>query len=65
MRSLPMGAGVWRQGQGQLGAVVHMGQAQHLRHIELDRVFGDAQVTGDLVVGLALADQLGDVQLAW
>ena len=65
MRSLPMGGGVWRQRQSQLGTVVHMGQAQYLRHIELDRVFGDAQVAGNLVVGLALAHQLGHVQLAW
>ena len=42
---------------------MHVGQAQDLGHIQLHRVLGDAQLTGDLVVGLALADQARDVQL--
>nr|GFD58483.1 hypothetical protein [Tanacetum cinerariifolium] len=35
-----------------------------LRHIQLHGVFRDAQLAGDLVVGLAFAHQLGDLQLA-
>lgn len=46
-----------RQGQRQLGAVVHMHQAQHLGDVQLHRVLGDAQLVGDLVVGQALAHQ--------
>lgn len=53
-----------RQRQRQLGAVMHMGQAQHLGHIQLDRVLGDPQLTGDLVVGLTLTHLARDVELA-
>ena len=53
------------QCQCQLGAVVHVGQAQHLRHIQLHGILGNSQLTGDLVVGLALAHQAGYFQLAW
>ncbi len=53
------------QRQSQLGAVVHMRQTQNLRHIQLHGVFGNAQFTGDLVIGLALANQARHFQLAW
>jgi len=47
--------GAWCQSQCQLRAVVHMGQAQHLGHVQFHCVFGDTQFTGDLIIGLALA----------
>ena len=58
MRCQPMlmSVGTGRQRQRQLRAVIHMGQAQYLRHIQLDGVFRDAQIAGNLVVGLAFTD---------
>ncbi|MNN45239.1 hypothetical protein D3C81_1595640 [compost metagenome] len=44
---------------------MHFSDAQDLRDIELDGVLADAQFTGDLIVGQALDDQQGDLQLAW
>ena len=64
MRTLAMLRGCIRgQCESQLGAVVHVGQAQYLGHVQFYRVFGDAQIAGDLIVGLAFAHQLGNVQL--
>jgi len=64
MRTLAMlCGGVRGQREGQLSAVVHVGQAQNLGHVKLYRVFGYAQIAGDLIVGLAFAHQLGNVQL--
>ena len=58
MRCQPMlmSVSTGRQRQRQLRAVIHMGQAQYLRHIQLDGVFRDAQIAGNLVVGLAFTD---------
>lgn len=54
-----------RQRQSQLRAVMHMGQAQYLRHVEFHRIFGNPQFAGDLIVGQALANQACDFQLPW
>ncbi|MNH41848.1 hypothetical protein D3C79_1034230 [compost metagenome] len=53
------------QRKRQLRAVVHMGQSQHLRNVQFHGVFGDPELAGNLVVGLALAHQAGHFQLAW
>ena len=42
---------------------MHVGQAQYLRHIELDRVLGYPQLTGDLIIGLPLAHQARHIHL--
>jgi hypothetical protein len=57
-------AGTRRECQSKLRAVVHLGQAQHLRDVKLDGVFGNPQFAADLVVGLPLGHQTGNILLA-